>query len=343
MASSQLETFKGLDGYTLEWVDRDFYILSRRNEIFISEKLMPPFRLIGKVPASLLISNAARWRLIQRLTRFFIYNVIVLRDNCFFVTFQKEAGILDHGKYTPITGFVRPSRFLRGSCAVDSSGGIYLGEYLPNTERGPMRIYRLAPDSTHVHVVYEFAPSTIRHIHGIFFDPFEKAVWCTTGDLEGECSISRTLDGFKTREVLGQGDETWRAVSLVFTADAIWYGMDAEFKQNYLFRLDRKTLQRTQVAKVDGPVYYSKAIGQHLFFGVTAEGCPSQKQNAAALWYVGPTGSAEEIGRFPKDRFNNYFMPGTLHFPLGPSRENKIDFYCLGLKGIDDKSMRFRF
>jgi hypothetical protein len=37
---------------------------------------------------------------------------------------------------------------------------------------------------------------------------------------------------------------------------------------------------------------------------------------------------------------NNYFMPGTIHFPLGPGKNSSLEFYCLGLMGNDQKSMR---
>lgn len=340
MRALQLEALPAIHGYAIEWAGEDFYILSKRNELFYSRDLTPPFRSIGAIPSNLVLRLASRFRPFQRLARFLFYNVISLGSDRFFVTFQKSAGIFDKGHYIPIKGLLRPSRFLRGGCAVDKAGGIYFGEYLPNPQRGPMRVYYLAPNSTSLTVAYEFGASTIRHIHGLFYDPFEDSIWCTTGDLDEECNIIRTHDGFKTIETVGKGDESWRAVSLLFTQEAIFYGMDAEFRQNRLYRLDRATAERSQLAEVSGPIYYSRSVGDHLFFAVTAEGAPIQKDNAAVLWHVTPDGRAEEIARFSKDRMNNYFMPGTIHFPLGPGNNSALEFYCLGLMGNDQKSMR---
>jgi hypothetical protein len=37
-----------------------------------------------------------------------------------------------------------------------------------------------------------------------------------TGDAGSECRIMRTEDGFASVETVGEGDETWRAVSVLF-------------------------------------------------------------------------------------------------------------------------------
>jgi len=128
----------------------------------------------------------------------------------------------------------------------------------------------------------------------------------------------QTDDGFRTLEVIGKGDETWRCVNLLFTEDAIYYSMDAEFVRNWIYRIDRKSGRRDTLGSVDGPVYYSYAFGKDLFFAVTAELCPSQQGKSASLWHVSEVGDLKQIFSVEKDRLPvKYFMPGTPHCQPG--------------------------
>ena len=333
--SFEIKTLDALNGYTLEWIDEDGYLLSKGNELFESRDLIPPFTSIDVFPSAAFQGVLSKIRPFQRLFRFLYYNVIKLTPNRIFVTFQKDVGLIEDGRFVPVEGLLRPCRFLRGACAVDTRGGVYLGEYLSNPERGPMRLYYLEPGSSQLEVIHELPRGSIRHIHGLYHDPFGQKVWMVSGDRDHECRVLRSDDRFHTMETVGEGDETWRTVSLVFREDAVYYGMDAEFQQNYLYKIDRKTLQRTRLGEVDGPVYYSVEIGDYLFFGVTAEGCPSQQENRASLWVVDREDKVTRVASWAKDPYPGILMPGTLHFPLGPGRKDRLFFYCLGLAGAD--------
>ena len=170
-----------------------------------------------------------------------------------------------------------------------------------------MRIYKFAAGSESLEVVHIFPPETIKHIHGIYFDPFTESLFCLTGDDESECRIIQTFDGFQTPQTLGEGDETWRAVSLLFTNDSIYYGMDAEYRTNHIYRLDRETKERASLGEVNGTVFYSKQIGDDLFFTTTAENAPNQTENVAAIWHIDSKGEFQEIIRFKKDLWHPKF------------------------------------
>jgi hypothetical protein len=185
-------------------------------------------------------------------------------------------------------------------------------------DRLPVQVYRYTPGSRHVDVVYTFPAGSIRHVHGVYHDPYTDALWCVTGDKDSECPILHADDGFRTLEVIGKGDETWRCVSLLFTEDAVYYSMDAEFVRNWIYRIDQKSGRRDALGSVDGPVYYSYAFGKDLFFAVTAELCPSQQGKSASLWHVSEVGDLKQIFSVEKDRLPvKYFMPGTPHCQPG--------------------------
>lgn len=329
---------RGLRGYCVEWVGPGGMILSRTHELFAAESLEPPFRRLAAVPGPAWKNAVARIRLGQRLLRWMYYNVVGLDADTTFLTFGKRVAVLRRGKVDLLDSMlVRPTRVLRGGCGVTPGGEVFFGEYVPNLERGPIRIYSYSPRMHKLRMVREFAAGEIRHIHGIFWDPYEGALWMTAGDIGAECRIAKSRDGFRTMDVVGSGDETWRAVSVQFTADAFYYGTDAEFRRNSLYRVDRRTGERTELAQVRQPVFYSQTVGGDLFFGTTAE---LGKRPESALWSI-RDGTASQVASFVKDVHHRVlFMYGTLHFPLGQAYRDSLLVHGVALGGADNRTFR---
>ncbi len=281
----KIEKVPELKGYTVEWAEPENFYLSKNNVIFHSKNLKPPFEKIAVIDAPSWKQAASTFRLAQRLLRFQVTNVIPLSNGDLFVTFDKTVGIIRNGKYQILEGLSRLCRVLRSACAINENG-IFFGEYLANDERGEMRVYKYKTGENSLEVIYTFPPNSIKHIHGIYFDKFTNSLFCLTGDDEKECQILQTFDEFKTVKTVGQGDETWRAVSLLFTENALFYGMDAELRANHIYKFDRETRERESLGEVGGTVFYSKTLGEELFFTTTAENAPSQTENVAAIWNV---------------------------------------------------------
>jgi hypothetical protein len=331
-----------LRGYVVEWAEEGDYILSRRDELFRSTQLRPPFERIGRFPASPWKSMLSRLRPAQRAFRWMYYNTLKLPNGDLFLTFAKHVGVHTQGHFELLDSqLVRPCRILRSGCGVDPSGDVFFGEYVSNEARDLIRVYRYSSRHQKIETAYEFAPRVIRHIHGIYWDPYSRSLWVCAGDVGAENRILRTSDGFRTLEMVGGGDETWRSVSLQFTPDAIYYGTDAELRQNMIYRIDRKTGERGEVTEVGGTVFYSQKVGPDIFFGVTAELCPSQNDSAASLWAVGEHGSCERVSVFHKDGWHRIlFMFGTLHFPAGPGLKDALYVHGVALKGLDNGTCR---
>jgi len=323
-----------LKGHTVEWAEPGNYYLSRRNRLYKSLDLKPPFAAVAAIDAPAWKSLAAHSRLGQRLLRFMVTNVRPLNNGDLFVTFDKAVGVIRSGRYIPLKGLIRPCRVLRSACAVDTSGDVYFGEYLANEMRGEMRVYKYSPGDDHLQAVYVFPPGSIKHIHGIYFDPKGNALYCLTGDDERECQILRTRDGFQTLEVVGHGDETWRAVSMLFDEHRIYYGTDAEFRSNHIYAAERDSFERKILGEVNGTVFYSKRIGGDLFFTTTAENAPAQKENVAAIWHVDSQGNCTELIKFKKDRWHKaLFQFGTIHFPAMSDNMDHLYFHLVGVEG----------
>jgi len=329
-----------LRGFTVEWAEAGNFYLSRRNTIFHSKDLKPPFRKIAAIDAPTWKQAASSFRLAQRLLRFQVTNILPLDNGELFVTFDKTVGVVRGNEYVHLEGLIRPCRVLRSACAVDDKGQIFFGEYLPNEERGVMRIYKYRCGSDALETVYTFAANTIRHIHGIYFDWFTKSLFCLTGDDEHECQILRTFDEFQSVEMVGRGDESWRAVSLAFTESDLFYGTDAEYRTNHIYQLDRKTNQKISLGEVNGTVFYSKKLGCDLFFTTTAENAPSQTENVAAIWHVSTDGNCRELIKFKKDRWQkNLFQFGAIHLPNFRSLDDDLYFSLVAVEN-DDRTFK---
>lgn len=341
MSNWALHEEPGLRRYMVGWAEPGYYLLSRRNRLYESTDLRQPFKLVMEAAAPGWKQMAAGLRPIERLLRFVFYNTLRLPGDRLFVNFAKTAGVFEGGAYRELGGFMRPCRVLRSAGALDVDGSLYMGEYILNDRRSnDIHIYRLPPGGETVEVRRRFAPGEVRHVHGIYRDPFGAALWCVTGDVREECRVMRSTDGFKTFETIGGGDESWRTVSLLFTEDAIYYATDAEFVQNRIYRIDRRSGRREALADVDGPVHYAHAAGGDLFFSVVAELCPSQKGRRATLWLV----SADQctpVAAFEKDPLPvSFFLPGAFYFPAGPGSGEEFFVHTMALRGADNRTFR---
>ena len=147
--------------------------------------------------------------------------------------------------------------------------------------------------------------------------------------------MMRTSDDFGEMEMVGGGDESWRAVSLLFSASHIYFATDAEYQENRIYSIERGDWVRKPLASVDGPVYYTNKVSEDLFFGVTAEMCPSGQGRYGSLWNMRDDGIPKKLFSSKKDMWPILLMPGTIHFPGGPGRRDKLMFNCVGLRNVD--------
>lgn len=348
----ELTELRSLRGATLEWLSAEELYVSRANRLYraeVTNGTPGPLTFYAAVPLKFWKTLAGRVRLGARALRLSFYNLLRLGPNDWFYTFGRDIGRLTDGRAQALPGIVRPMRVLRGGCALATSGNVYFGEYVMNHERdSSIRLYQYDPAAHRTAIVHEFAPAEVRHIHGIYADPVEQGtLWVLSGDLPDECRVMRTRDEFRTLEVVGTGDESWRAVSACFSPEALYYGTDAEFVQNALYRLDRHSGQRIQLNAIGGPVYYSASSGQDHFFGVTAELCPSQADPFAELWHIAagenPVPQAKCLLRIAKDRWPvKYFQAGHFQFPQGPGLSGALHFSVLGLAGADGRAYQLR-
>ncbi len=154
----------------------------------------------------------------------------------------------------------------------DKNGTIYFGEYFANPERKPVNIYKTNDYGNSWQIAYTFPQNTINHIHGIFRDPFTERLWIATGDLDDECMIAYSEDGFQSITPFCSGKQEYRACILLFFEDRVIYATDSQYVRNSIKEIDKATVKITDLCeiKVSG-IYGGRGWENCLLFQTTSK------------------------------------------------------------------------
>ena len=235
---------------------------------------------------------------------------------------------------------------LHGGICEDTAGWTYFGEYFQNIQRGPVRIWRMSPKLDRHEVAYEFPAGRIRHIHGVFRDPFdEQTLWATVGDYANECYLVRTHDRYTTAEWFGDGTQIWRAVTLFFTPDHVCWLTDSHLDQNYACRMDRRSGELEKGQRVACSGWYGLTTTDGLYVGfTTVERGPGIQSNLSSILVSNDGFHWTEAGSFRKDGWRpmRLFKNGVISCPTGQMFTKDIYISGEGLVGFDGSSRRIR-
>ena len=221
------------------------------------------------------------------------------------------------------------------------SGNLYFGEYFQNMGKQAVNIYGSEDNGLTWNIVYTFSEGNINHIHGLFFDKYTNRIWVATGDRENECIIGYTKDEFKTFTEVFRGGQEYRTCQLFFYRDFIVFGTDTQYQQNVIKKFDRKTLEITELQKVQGSVIKGGQVGDVAFISTTVEPSNVNSDKWAHLWVTKDGLHWEEKYKAKKDRLPaTLFQFGTFEFPQYYDVETLERLYFSGraLKGLDGKS-----
>ena len=220
------------------------------------------------------------------------------------------------------------------------SGIIYFGEYFQNMEKQAVNIYCSTDNAQTWNIAYTFEAGNINHIHGLFFDKYTNRIWVATGDRENECIIGYTEDEFKTFVELFRGGQEYRTCQLFFYQDFIVFGTDTQYEQNVIKKFDRKTLEITELQKVQGSVIKGGQVGDVAFISTTVEPSKVNTDKYAHLWVTKDGLHWEEKFKAKKDWLPYIFQFGTFEFPqyYGIDKLERLYFSGRALKGLDGKS-----
>ncbi len=216
-------------------------------------------------------------------------------------------------KYEKVFSIPRGSKPL--NICIAPSGNLYFGEYFQNMEKQAVNIYCSDDKAKTWYVVYTFPEGNINHIHGLFFDKYTNRIWVATGDRENECIIGYTEDEFKTFVEVFRGGQEYRTCQLFFYKDFIVFGTDTQYEQNVIKKVDRQSLEITELLKVQGSVIKGGQVGDVAFISTTVEPSNVNTDKWAHLWITKDGLHWEERYKAKKDWLPSIFQFGTFEFP----------------------------
>lgn len=247
---------------------------------------------------------------------------------------------LDNKKLTPLFKIQGDCVLHMGICEA-TDGNIYFGEYFYNRDNAEVNIWWLNAALDSYEIAYTFGTDSIRHIHRIFSDPFIKGrIWATTGDFSGQCYFYYTDDGFKSIQRIGDGTQRYRAVTLFFTPERIFWLTDSNLEQNYIMSLCRNTLEVTAHGRLNAPVWYGTTTTDNKYIAATTvEKGAGVQTDSAALMISDDLINWQEAALFKKDALPHIFKNGIISFPTGQYHSNEFYIFGEALKGLDGISM----
>jgi hypothetical protein len=129
---------------------------------------------------------------------------------------------------------------------------VYVGEY--GDHPNPVHLWASTNDGRSFKTVFSLpgentgSPDRVRHVHGVFLDPFTKWLWVAIGDTTPEPRIGYSKDGGRTFTWITKGVYPQsRAVDLMFASDAVYWGTDVPEIPGALYRWSRTTRSITTV------------------------------------------------------------------------------------------------
>ncbi len=280
-------------GLMIQHIDEDGTIWSTRGYYVYKSSDGFKSKMAFKVPSGGWVSWMGNFRSIRAVTRYYeMIEVFPLRSGtilafCGGYVWRSTDGGNDFRKVHRLRHFgIRDGRgVLPQGMTADDHGTFYYGEYFRNLERGPVFVYRSTDDGKNWEVAHRFNSGEIRHIHALQFDPYTQALWIATGDDDHEAMIAYSMDQAETFHKVGSGSQNWRAVSLLFTKNTVFWGTDSAAYQNWIFRLDRKNGDVIPVCKVDGPIYYSTKLSDGtLIMARVVEGGKGEWDDMVSIW-----------------------------------------------------------
>ena len=309
----------------------DFYIRMDGKDYHLRLPLDVPRRL------------TAHWRMARRLLR-------TDKANAVFVDHGRAVVLLYMGaiyRWAPgqheavQVGTLRQCRnVLHQAVAVVDGADIYFGEYGSNGGRAAVPVWASRDGGRSWNVVYEFPAGTIKHIHGVYADPFTDDLWVATGDFENECFLLRADRGFERVERFGDGTQAWRTVALLFERERISWVMDSQLERSYLHHMDRATGALTRGQGFPGPVWYAKTLDDGVsLVQTTCEEGPGVQTNAAHLFASRDNDTWIEVARFEKDALPmHYFKSGIIGFADGRQTSRRFAMFGEALRGLEGRA-----
>lgn len=212
-----------------------------------------------------------------------------------------------------------------------NDGTVLLGEYFQNLEKKSVNVYRSTDHGQTWAICYTFPEGNINHIHGLFKDPYTGRIWIATGDRENECILGYSEDNFDTITEVLRGGQDYRSCIMFFYQDYIIYATDSQYQRNKIKKIDRKTLEVTDLQEVQGPVIRGSQSGNFAFISTDVEESEVNLDKNAYVWYTRDGLNWKELCHAEKDCLHEiYFQYAVFDLPTYNMTKDISTVYVTG-------------
>ena len=207
---------------------------------------------------------------------------------------------------------------------IDARGNLFFGEYWRNPSYTEIKLLKSSDGGNSWKPSLVFNKREVRHIHAVQYDPYFDALWLATGDLNQECHIMYSTDGGISFYRIGSGSQKWRACSLIFDEESVYWGMDGNsdlYPEPLIWRWDRETKETEAVSVLDSYAFYSTKLTNGTLF-ISTDGT----NGSASLWRSNDGTNWTQTVSWDRKRKNHF---GNIRMA---SRDNDLVISNINLK-----------
>jgi hypothetical protein len=327
---------------------------SRYNELLITRDFGQTFEAAGTFPVYGRVGKIAGLHpLLQRIARQHVYRLRTGPNGALVFTmppglYSKAAGEAQFRVFSGANGR-RPT-----SLAATPEGRWVFGEYPPNLDRSlDIRVFGSDDSGATWRVLHVFPKGSIRHIHGITHDPYERCFWVCTGDLPHESIVFRASEDFTKLTPVLSGSAMTRFFWIHADANYLVMASDSPNYLNHIFVHNKATGETRQVQAIQNSSFFVGLSGERLFISTNAEPPEdavvehvNDRRNAFVWTARPPYTEWRQVLEFPTDFFqrleglprvpSGLFQFSTINFPEGENPSQYLVAYGLGVRGYDD-------
>lgn len=216
------------------------------------------------------------------------------------------------------------------------NGNLFFGEYFSNQNRSEVHIYGSFDYGETWRKVYTFPENSIRHVHGIYYDPHRKGAWVLTGDIKEECQILFTDDEFESLNTVLKGSQMVRAVSIIPMKEKVIIPTDTPLEKNFIQVFYPDTMRLNAVHQIEGSAFYCSQFDSSLVVSTVVEPSEVNKSKYAKI-YISKDGEEwRELYSRHKDCWHlKYFQYSALMLPQAINRNSILYAYGQGIRRDD--------
>jgi len=329
------------DKEIIHYAESGTLVSSKGNTIFFKKNQVIQ---TVKLPQKAIEKIFGWFRLSRRALRLDKCNVVPV-DNNLIIVRQGNVYLYDGEKETLTqTLTLRNCRnVLHQSINKTPEGYIYFGEYGTNTKRLNVPVYRSKNRGKTWEEIYTFAPGSIKHVHGCYYDKYTDKIWVCTGDFEGENWLIVADKDFKNIKKIGDGQQKFRTCRLLFTPDEVHWVMDSPLEPSHHIIFDRTSESIKVGSRFHGPVWYLKVLTDGYYLAANSVEEPGEGiiDGKVHLYISKDLKTWEELKVFEHDGLPiGYFKYAVIGFADGDQSSKDFYMFFEAIKGYDGKSLQ---